>query len=165
MFQVMSLSMVVLSNVLRLARGAARGLMQLRRIKGTTGRGRRHRNDETGGQMFTMILLLYFQQGLDVTLDQANLRGEYHTMADCEAAARKLRGPIPTPRNMQAAWQDAMCIKLGNNVHVNAMKPVDLGKLLQRQPPQGCQADGAWARVAEMCGPAQPAGPAASERR
>jgi hypothetical protein len=109
--------------------------------------------------MFTMILLLYFQQGLDVTLDQANLRGEYRTMADCEAAARKLRGPIPIPRNMQAAWQDAMCIKLNNNVHVNAMKPVDLGKLLQQHPPLGCQAEGAWARVAEMCGPARDAQP------
>jgi len=118
--------------------------------------------------MFTMILLLYFQQGLDVTLDQADLRGEYRTMTDCEAAARKLRGPLPIPRDMQAAWQDAMCIKLGNNVHVNAMKPVDLGTLLQEQPPQGCQADGAWARVAEMCRPVvrdvQPVEPASSVR-
>jgi len=104
--------------------------------------------------MFTMILLLYLQQGLDVTLDQANPRGEYRTMADCEAKARKLRGPVPIPRNMQAAWQDAMCIKLNNNVHVNGMKPVDLGKLLQQHPPLGCQAEGAWARVAEMCGAA-----------
>ena len=39
--------------------------------------------------MVTMILLLYLQQGLDVTLDQANLRGEYPTMAACEAEARK----------------------------------------------------------------------------
>ena len=118
--------------------------------------------------MFTIILLLYFQQGLDVTLDQASLRGEFHTMADCEAAARKLRGPLPIPRNMQAAWQDAMCVKINNNVHVNAMKPVELGKLLQREPPQGCQAEGAWARLADMCGPAapdaQPVEPAPAER-
>jgi hypothetical protein len=115
-----------------------------------------------GDTMFTMILLLYFQQGLDVTLDQANLRGEYRTMADCERAARKLRGPIPIPRNTQAAWQDAMCIKINNNVRVNDMKPVELGRLLQQNPPLGCQAEGAWARVAEMCaGPAkaQPAPP------
>jgi hypothetical protein len=104
--------------------------------------------------MYTMILLLYLQQGLDVTLDQANLRGEYRTMADCEAQARKLRGPVPIPRNQQAAWQDAMCIKVNNNVHVNGMKPVELGKLLQQHPPLGCQAEGAWARVAEMCGAA-----------
>jgi hypothetical protein len=102
--------------------------------------------------MYTMILLLYLQQGLDVTLDQSNLRGEYRTKAACEAEARKLRGPIPIPRNVQAAWQDAMCIKINNNVHVNDMKPVELGKLLQQNPPLGCQAEGAWARVAEMCG-------------
>lgn len=113
--------------------------------------------------MVTMILLLYLQRGLDVTLDQANLRGEYRTMAECETQARKLRGPLPVPRNLQAAWQDAMCIRINNNVHVNAMKPVELGKLLQQHPPQGCQADGAWARLAQMCGPAtrdaQPAPP------
>ena len=122
--------------------------------------------------MYTMILLLYLQQGLDVTLDQASLRGEYRTMPDCEAQARKLRGPLPIPQDMQAAWQDVMCVKINNNVHVNEMKPVDLGKLLQQHPPLGCQAEGAWARVAEMCGsaardgpepqaPAAPAAPAA----
>lgn len=103
--------------------------------------------------MYTMILLLYFQQGRDVTLDQANLRGEYRAAADCETAARKLRGPIPIPHNVQAAWQDAMCIKVDDNVHVNDMRPVELGNLLQQHPPLGCQAEGAWARVAEMCGP------------
>jgi hypothetical protein len=36
------------------------------------------------------------------------------------------------------------------------MKPVELGKLLQQEPPQGCQAEGAWERVAEMCTPAAP---------
>jgi hypothetical protein len=105
--------------------------------------------------MFTMILLLYLQQGLEVTLDQANLRGEYRSKAACEDAAAKLRGPIPIPRNVQAAWQDVMCIKLNPNVHVNDMKPVELGKLLQEHPPLGCQADGAWARVAELCAPAE----------
>ena len=75
--------------------------------------------------MYTMILLLYLQQGLDVTLDQANLRGEFATQAACETAARKLRGPLPIPHNVQAAWQDVMCIKLAGNVHVNPMKPVE----------------------------------------
>jgi hypothetical protein len=101
--------------------------------------------------MYTMILLLYLQSGLDVTLDQANLRGEFKTKAACEAAGEKLRGPIPIPRNVQAAWQDVMCIKLNPNVSVNQMKPVELGALLQQHPPLGCQAEGAWARVAEMC--------------
>jgi hypothetical protein len=130
---------------------------------GTKAPRRRQMDTIAGDTMFTMILLLYFQQGLDVTLDQANLRGEYRTMADCERAARKLRGPIPIPRNTQAAWQDAMCIKINNNVRVNDMKPVELGKILQQDPPLGCQAEGAWGRVAEMCGaperpPAVPSG-------
>jgi hypothetical protein len=103
--------------------------------------------------MYTMILLLYLQQGLDVILDQANLRGEYRSKAACEDAAAKLRGPVPIPRNVQAAWQDVMCIKLNPNVHVNDMKPLELGKLLQQNPPLGCQAEGAWARVAELCAP------------
>lgn len=107
--------------------------------------------------MYTMILLLYLQTGLDVSLDQANLRGEFRSMASCEAAADKLRGPIPIPRKVQAAWQDVMCIKLDPNVSVNQMRPVELGRLLQQNPPLGCQAEGAWARVAEMC--AGPAGP------
>jgi hypothetical protein len=115
--------------------------------------------------MYTMILLLYLQSGLDVTLDQANLRGEFKTKAACEAAADKLRGPIPIPRNVQAAWQDVMCIKLNPNVSVNQMKPVELGRLLQQNPPLGCQAEGAWARVAEMCaGPATPPATPAPER-
>jgi hypothetical protein len=67
-----------------------------------------------------------------------------------------------------------MCIKINNNVQVNDMKPVELGKLLQQHPPLGCQAEGAWARVAEMCaGPARapvasgasPAGAGAGGRR
>jgi hypothetical protein len=98
-----------------------------------------------------MILLLYLQSGLDVTLDQANLRGEYRSKAACEDAAAKLRGPMPIPRNVQAAWQDVLCIKINPNVQVNDMKPVELGKLLQQNPPLGCQAEGAWARVAELC--------------
>jgi hypothetical protein len=114
--------------------------------------------------MYTMILLLYLQSGLDVTLDQANLRGEFRTKAACESAAGKLRGPVPIPRNVQAAWQDVMCIKLNPNVSVNEMKPIELGKLLQQNPPLGCQAEGAWERVAEMCGPPPraPQPPAAS---
>lgn len=103
--------------------------------------------------MVTMILLLYLQTGLDVTLDGAHLRGEYRTMAECETEARKLRGPLPIPSNVQAAWQDVMCITVNDNVHVNGMKPIDLGQLLQQHPPLGCQGDGAWAHVAELCAP------------
>jgi hypothetical protein len=116
--------------------------------------------------MYTMILLLYLQVGLDVTLDQANLRGEFRIKADCEMVARSLRGPVPIPRNVHAAWQDVMCIKINPNVHVNDMKPLELGKLLQQNPPLGCQAEGAWARVAELCAPARrQAAPATGEEK
>jgi hypothetical protein len=119
----------------------------------------------TGIFVYTMILLLYLQSGLDVTLDQANLRGVFQTRAACEAAGEKLRGPVPIPRNVQAAWQDVMCIKIDNNVQVNDMKPVELGKLLQQNPPLGCQAEGAWARVAEMCaGPVRPTVPSGPQQ-
>jgi hypothetical protein len=115
--------------------------------------------------MYTMILLLYLQQGLDVTLDQARLRGEFKTQASCEAAARKLRGPMPIPRNLQAAWQDVMCIKIASGVQVNDMLPVELGKLLEADPPLNCQAEGAWARVAEMCRAREPAAENGRDRR
>jgi hypothetical protein len=107
--------------------------------------------------MYTMILLLYLQQGLDVTLDQANLRGEYLKQGQCETAARRLRGPVPIPRNYSAAWQDVMCIKVNTNVRVNEMKPIDLSKALQAYAPLHCQAEGAWERMAELCrAPEQP---------
>jgi hypothetical protein len=53
-----------------------------------------------------------------------------------------------------------MCIKLNRNVSVNQMKPIELGRLLQQNPPLGCQAEGAWARVAEMCVAGEKAPPA-----
>nr|WP_314546008.1 hypothetical protein [uncultured Massilia sp.] len=105
--------------------------------------------------MFTMILLTYLQQNLDVSLDQARLRGEYVREADCEAAARKLRGPIPIPANYAAAWQDVMCVKIANNVRVNQAAPLDLAKALQAHAPLRCQAEGAWERLAAMCRPAE----------
>jgi hypothetical protein len=107
--------------------------------------------------MYTMILLLYLQQGLDVTLDQANLRGQFLKQGECETAARKLRGPVPIPGNYSAAWEDVMCIKVNTNVRVNDMKPIDLSKALQAYAPLHCQAEGAWERIAELCrAPEQP---------
>jgi hypothetical protein len=101
--------------------------------------------------MYTMILMLYLQQGLDVTLDQTNLRGQYLKQGECEAAARRLRGPVPIPRNYSAAWQDVMCIRINSNVRVNDMKPIDLSRALQAYAPLHCQAEGAWERIAALC--------------
>jgi hypothetical protein len=103
--------------------------------------------------MFTIILLLYLQQNRDVTLDHASLRGEFRSKRECEAAATRLRGPVPVPRTYSAAWNDALCVPIDRQVRVNQMQPVDLGKLLQQQPPAGCQAEGAWRRIAELCKP------------
>ncbi|TFW31840.1 hypothetical protein [Massilia horti] len=105
--------------------------------------------------MFTMIILLYLQQGTDVTLDHAGLRGEFRTKAECEAAAVRLRGPVPIPSKYSAAWHDVLCIPINRQVRVNEGQPVDLGKLLQKTPPLGCQTEGSWRRIAELCQPSQ----------
>lgn len=103
--------------------------------------------------MFTIIVLLYLQQGLEVTLERATLHGGFHTRAECEAAATRLRGPVPIPHTYAAAWHDALCVPINRDVHVNETAPLELGKLLQQAPAQGCQAEGAWRRVAELCAP------------
>lgn len=104
--------------------------------------------------MFTMILLLYLQQHRDVTLESSSLRGSYRTKKACEAAALRLRGPLPTPDGYAAAWHDALCIRIDRNVEVKQGKPLDLGKLLEGRPPVVCEGTGAWRRVAELCVPA-----------
>lgn len=103
--------------------------------------------------MFTMILLLYLQQNLDVTLERASLRGKYRERAACEAAAVRLRGPVPVPDGYAAAWHDARCMPIERNVQVKDAQPVELGELLRKFPPKECQGEGAWRRVAELCRP------------
>ena len=109
--------------------------------------------------MFTMILLLYLQQYRDVTLESSSLRGEFDSKTACEAAAVRLRGPLPTPDGYAAAWHDVLCVAIARDVAVNDGKPVDLGKLLEGRPPTVCEATGAWRRVVELCGPHRPDGP------
>jgi hypothetical protein len=104
--------------------------------------------------MFTIILMFYLQQGADVTLDHASPRGQFRSKAECEAQAVRLRGPVPIPRNYAAAWNDALCVPINRQVRVNQEQPSDLGKLLAQHPPQGCQAEGSWRRLAELCTPA-----------
>lgn len=102
--------------------------------------------------VFTIILLLYVQLHLEVTLESSSLRGVYLTRAECEAAAVGLRGPLPTPQGYGAAWHDAVCLPINRDVKVNELAPLDLRHLFERPPP-GCAAEGAWRRLAQMCVP------------
>lgn len=101
--------------------------------------------------MFTMILLLYLQQNLDVTLESSGLHGQFASMAACEAAAVRQRGPLPTPQGYAAAWHDVVCVPVARGVSVNPGAALELGRLLQERPPTACAADGAWRRVAQLC--------------
>lgn len=114
--------------------------------------------------MFTMILLLYLQQNLDVTLASSSLRGEFASSAACEEAAVRLRGALPTPEGHAAAWHDALCVPIARGVRVRSGAPPDLGALLRDHPPAECGADGAWRRVAELCVPARTAPGGAQSR-
>lgn len=109
--------------------------------------------------MFTLILLLYLQQNLDVTLESSNLHGKFASLADCEHAAARLRGALPTPEGIAAAWHDAVCLPIARGVEVHASAPVALAALLRERPPLECGADGAWRRVAEACQPVSPSAP------
>ena len=106
--------------------------------------------------MFTLILLLYLQQNLDVVLESSSLRGEFTSRAACEEAAVELRGPLPTPEGLAAAWHDALCVPIARGARVRERGPLDLGALLRERPPADCGADGAWRRVAELCLPGLP---------
>ena len=103
--------------------------------------------------MFTIILLLYVQLHLEVTLEGSSLRGAYATRAECESAATRLRGPLPTPRSYDAAWHDAVCLPINREVRVNELAAQGIGDLFKHQPPAGCGAEGAWRRLAELCVP------------
>lgn len=54
-------------------------------------------------------------------------------------------------RNYAAAWHDTLCVKINRGVRVNETGPLELGGLLSEPPPQGCQAQGAWRRIAALC--------------
>jgi hypothetical protein len=101
--------------------------------------------------MYTMVLLLYLQQGVDVTLHGARLRGVYRARHECERAALSLRGAVPVPGGYAAAWQDVVCMRVARDVRVREAAPLDLGPLLNTRPPRACQGDGTWRRLAQLC--------------
>lgn len=98
-----------------------------------------------------MILMLYLQQNLQVTLHDASPRGQFSTKAQCEKAAVRLRGPVPVPRGYAAAWHDVVCVPIQRDVRVNDVEPDYLARLLRELPATGCQSEGAWRRMAELC--------------
>lgn len=101
--------------------------------------------------MYTMILLLYLQGNLQVTLDGVRLRGTFPSRAACERAAVSLRGAVPVPADYDAAWQDVACTPVARNARVREGPPLDLGALLNTQPPRTCQGEGTWRRLAQLC--------------
>lgn len=103
--------------------------------------------------MYTIVLLLYLQQNLEVTLEGSSLRGAYETKQECEAAAVRLRGPLPAPAGVSAAWHDAVCLPINREVRVKEMAPLHIEDLLRQGPLPGCAASGDWRRVAELCRP------------
>jgi hypothetical protein len=101
--------------------------------------------------MYTMILLLYLQRDSDVTLDGVRLRGTFPNLPACQRAAVPLQGAVPIPRGYAAAWQDVACTRVARNARVRESAPLDLGQLLNTQPPRACQGEGTWRRLAQLC--------------
>lgn len=101
--------------------------------------------------MYTMILLLYLQRGVDVTLDGVRMYGTFRDRAACESAAVALRGAVPIPAGYAAAWPDVNCTRIGRNARVREGPPLDLVALLNRHPPRACQGEGTWRRLAQLC--------------
>lgn len=101
-----------------------------------------------GGTMFTMILLVYLQAGLTVSLAGATVSGEYPTQAECEKAAVRARGPLPIPRSYNAAWQDAICTRINRDVKVGNERVTEFDKLLYAAlQPRGCESESACRRA------------------
>jgi len=101
--------------------------------------------------MYTMILLLYLQGNLQVSLDGVRLRGSFPNRAACERAAVALRGAMPVPSGYDAAWQDVACTPVARGARVRDGPPLDLAALLNMQPPRACQGEGTWRRLAQLC--------------
>lgn len=98
--------------------------------------------------MFTMILLIYLQAGRTVNLAGATVSGEFTTMAACQKAALRQRGPLPIPQGYAAAWQDTMCIPINRDVRVGNERLTAFEKLLHEAlQPNGCEAEGACRRA------------------
>ncbi|HEU4375770.1 MAG TPA: hypothetical protein VFS02_19900, partial [Telluria sp.] len=70
------------------------------------------------------------------------------TLAACQKAAVRQRGPLPIPRGYAAAWQDTLCIPIDRDVRVGNERLTAFEKLLyEALQPNGCEAQGACRRA------------------
>ena len=92
--------------------------------------------------MYTMVLLIYLQSGLSVNLAGATVSGEFKTLALCQKAQARKRGPLPVPQGYAAAWQDAMCVPINRDVRVGNERETAFEQLLHDAiEPDGCRLD------------------------
>ncbi|MDB5920180.1 MAG: hypothetical protein JWR40_4414 [Massilia sp.] len=80
--------------------------------------------------MYTMVLLIYLQSGLSVNLAGATVSGEFKTLALCQKAAVRKRGPLPVPQGYAAAWQDTTCVPINRDVRVGNERETAFEQLL-----------------------------------
>lgn len=98
--------------------------------------------------MYTIVLLIYLQSGRAVNLIGSAVSGEFPTKAACESEVLRKRGPLPIPKSYDAAWQDAMCVKIDNDVRVGNDRVSAFEKALQDAlEPDSCAAEGACRRA------------------
>lgn len=92
--------------------------------------------------MYTIVLLIYLQSGLSVNLAGATVSGEFNTLALCQKAALRKRGPLPIPRGYAGAWQDSMCVPINRDVRVGNERATAFEQLLHDAiEPERCRAD------------------------
>jgi hypothetical protein len=94
------------------------------------------------GAVYTMVLLIYLQSGLSVNLAGATVTGEFKTLALCQKAAVRKRGPLPVPSGYAAAWQDTMCVPINRDVRVGNERETAFEQLLHDAiEPDGSRAE------------------------
>jgi hypothetical protein len=110
--------------------------------------------------VYTMVLLIYLQSGLSVNLAGATVMGEFKTLALCQKAAVRTRGPLPIPRGYAAAWRDTMCVPINRDVHVGNERETAFEQLLHDAiEPDGCRAEAPCRLPDTPQGPQSPQSP------
>jgi hypothetical protein len=104
-------------------------------------------HNNLGAAVYTMVLLIYLQSGLSVNLAGATVSGEFKTLALCQKAAVRKRGPVPVPLGYAAAWRDTMCVPINRDVRVGNERETAFEKLLHGAiEPDGCRIESSGRR-------------------